>query len=153
MPFDRDGVPVKDQELVSKVVRIGQLLDLYGQLLTEKQRRFVKLHYEDDLSFGEIAREAKVSRQAIHDAVKHADQSLEEYEAKLGLLARGFGRSKRLPPAEPGATMGNGTLSEARETLENLKFKVQRVGIIYNADWIVNEINEALEKMPGSGEK
>ncbi len=69
---------------IERAVRIGRLLDLYGSLLTERQRQFVKLHYEEDLSFGEIAKEFGISRQAVHDAVKHAETSLDEYDAKLG---------------------------------------------------------------------
>ena len=75
----------REERAVTKAVRVGRLLDLYGPLLTDRQRQFMKLHYEDDLSFGEIAKEFTVSRQAIHDAVKHAEQSLEEYDQKLGL--------------------------------------------------------------------
>ncbi|GEM_PF-498085 len=71
-------------------IRIGLLVDLYGNLLTERQRKFVLLHFNQDQSFGEIAQVFGVSRQAVHDAVKHAERSLEEYEAKLRLLERGI---------------------------------------------------------------
>ncbi|HMZ52397.1 MAG TPA: sigma factor-like helix-turn-helix DNA-binding protein, partial [Candidatus Sumerlaeota bacterium] len=48
-----------------RVVRIGRLLDLYGNLLTDRQRDFIRRHYEDDLSFGEIGKEFGISRQVL----------------------------------------------------------------------------------------
>jgi len=55
-------------------------------LLTEKQRDFLRRYYEEDFSFGEIAKEASVSRQAVFDSVKHGEAALENYERVLGLV-------------------------------------------------------------------
>ncbi len=82
-------------------VRIGFLLDLYGPLLTQRQREFVLLHYNEDQSFGEIAKTYGVSRQAVHDAVKHAERSLDEYESKLRLMERGIPRLLQRLETEP----------------------------------------------------
>ena len=57
---------VNSENLITRVERINLLMDLYGNLLTEKQRRFLELHYCEDLSFGEIATQYNVSRQAIY---------------------------------------------------------------------------------------
>ncbi|MBQ1433089.1 MAG: YlxM family DNA-binding protein [Ruminococcus sp.] len=62
------------------------LLDLYGCLLTEKQRNIMNMYYNDDLSLGEIAQQCSISRQGVHDAVKHCEKALTDYEQKLGLL-------------------------------------------------------------------
>lgn len=62
------------------------LNDFYGALLTEKQRRILKDHYENDLSLSEIADNMDTSRQAVYDLVKRAENQLMQYEAKLGLL-------------------------------------------------------------------
>jgi hypothetical protein len=69
------------------------LLDAYGELLTEKQRDFLRRYYEEDFSFGEIAREASVSRQAVFDSVKHGEAALENYEHVLGLVGSGGGNA------------------------------------------------------------
>jgi predicted DNA-binding protein YlxM (UPF0122 family) len=89
------------QDPMPRHVRIGLLLDVYGALLTERQREFVQLHYDEDQSFGEIAQSRGVSRQAVHDAVKHAEKSLEHYEKKLRLLERGWPRILATVEASP----------------------------------------------------
>ncbi|MCE5231556.1 YlxM family DNA-binding protein [bacterium] len=73
-----------------KRYRMSLLLDIYGELLTEKQRSFMQRYFEQDMSFGEIAREQGVSRQAIFDAVKHGEESLEKFERVLKLVETGW---------------------------------------------------------------
>jgi len=64
------------------------LLDFYGQLLTERMRSTLELHFAEDMSLAEIAGQENISRQAVHDAITRGRRSLEEYEAKLGLIKR-----------------------------------------------------------------
>lgn len=64
------------------------LLDYYGELLTEKQKTCFDLYYNQDLSLGEIAEEAGISRQGVHDSLARAEASLLELEQKLGCVAR-----------------------------------------------------------------
>ena len=64
------------------------LLDFYGQLLTERMRSTLELHFAEDLSLAEIAEQENISRQAVHDAITRGRKSLDEYEAKLGLIKR-----------------------------------------------------------------
>lgn len=72
------------KDLITK----GLLLDFYGPLLTERQRYCMEQHYENDLSLGEIAEELAISRQAVHDNLSRACQILDDYEAKLQLVAQ-----------------------------------------------------------------
>lgn len=73
---------------MDKIVRESLLFDFYGDLLTEKKRRVMELHNEDDLSLSEIAEEMKVSRAAVHDSLKSACRQMEAYEEKLGLISK-----------------------------------------------------------------
>ncbi|MBP2644764.1 MAG: putative DNA-binding protein [Firmicutes bacterium] len=74
--------------MLDKVLRIGLLYDFYGALLTEKQQRCLEMHYLNDDSLGEIALAHDVSRQAVYDILRRAEQILVDYEAKLGLVER-----------------------------------------------------------------
>lgn len=74
--------------MLNKVLRIAALYDFYGALLTDKQKQCLEMHYLNDLSLSEIADEFMVSRQAVHDILRRAEQTLEEYETKLGLVGR-----------------------------------------------------------------
>ena len=125
---------------LSKLVRFNQLMDLYGDLLTNKQRKFAELHYGEDLSFAEIAREEGVSRQAVHDAVKHAAMALEKFEKRLRLLE--LGQSQ-------GSTDGS-RLDRTREALVSLRDRVKRSGgVIYSTGWIVEELDRILKTIEG----
>ena len=84
------GIVASQVVSAEKRFRMSLLLDAYGELLTEKQRAFMKRYFEDDLSFGEIAREHGVSRQAIFDSVKHGEESLERLERVLSLVETGW---------------------------------------------------------------
>ena len=64
------------------------LFDYYGDLLTEKQRTCFDLHYNQDLSLGEIAEHAGISRQGVHDSLARAEAALLAMEEKTGCLAR-----------------------------------------------------------------
>jgi predicted DNA-binding protein YlxM (UPF0122 family) len=141
--------PPADDKLLEKVVRIGHLMDAYGSLLTDKQQKFMRLHYEEDLSFGEVARDFGVSRQAIHDAVKHAERSLEEYEARLGLLRRGR-RGEDGTGAEMDQIPGGGA-GQAVEVLEATIRRLRSAGVIYRVDWIVGDLRRAVGLLQGGG--
>ena len=57
------------------------LFDFYGDLLTDKQREYYDLHYNQDLSLAEIAASSGISRQGVWDNIRRA-------EARLGLVRR-----------------------------------------------------------------
>ncbi len=65
--------------------RANRMYDAYGALLTPRQRRLLRLYYEDDLSLGEIASRSRISRQAVHDGIRRALFAMERLEAALRL--------------------------------------------------------------------
>ncbi|WP_373232052.1 YlxM family DNA-binding protein [Cohnella sp.] len=77
-----------DDHALQKTNRINVLHDFYGPLLTEKQQTFLKCYFHDDYSLSEIAADFQISRQAVYEHLKRAEQVLEEYELKLRLVSR-----------------------------------------------------------------
>ena len=64
------------------------LLDFYGELLTEKQREYCDLHWNEDWSLAEIAHQGNLSRQGVWDILRRAEAALQGYEEKTGIVRR-----------------------------------------------------------------
>ena len=83
------------------------LLDIYGNILTEKERSMLDYYYNDDLSLREISdnenaerRERRdlgeqtarendtITRQGVRDTIKRAENKLIAMEEKLGLVRK-----------------------------------------------------------------
>lgn len=79
---------MSQENRLEKTNRINLLFDFYENLLTEKQQTFMRYYFLDDFSLGEIATEFSISRQAVYEHVKRAEEMLEIYEEKLGLLRK-----------------------------------------------------------------
>jgi predicted DNA-binding protein YlxM (UPF0122 family) len=77
---------VRDTRMIDRVTKVVNLYDLYGSLLTKRQRELVEMYYFDDWSLAEIAEHLKISRQAVHDNLRRAEEQLETYEQALKLL-------------------------------------------------------------------
>ncbi|MDO4939780.1 MAG: YlxM family DNA-binding protein [Lachnospiraceae bacterium] len=73
---------------MNDLVRKSLLYDFYGALLTDHQREIYEEVVLNDYSMSEIAEEEGISRQGVHDMIRRCDKALEEYEAKLGLVAK-----------------------------------------------------------------
>ena len=73
---------------MDKNVYISRLNDFYGELLTEKQRQYIDLYYNDNLSLGEIGENEGISRQGVRDILVRAENTLLDVERKTGLAAR-----------------------------------------------------------------
>ncbi len=73
---------------MEKNIRIGSLLDIYGELLSTKQRELIDLACNEDLSLSEIAETSGLTRQGVHDSIRRGELQLESYEQKLGLYER-----------------------------------------------------------------
>lgn len=70
-------------------------LDFYHDLLTKHTRNVLHLYVDEDLSFGEIAEELQISRQAVHDRFKKGKELLLSLEEDLQLIAK-FEKRKKL---------------------------------------------------------
>lgn len=73
---------------MAKDLNVTMLLDVYGQLLTEKQRFAVDMYYNEDLSLAEIAEEIDISRQGVRDSIKQGEKHLSNFENQLGVVQR-----------------------------------------------------------------
>jgi len=80
--------------MIEKKLRLIDLFDFYGKVLTEKQIEIMALYCNLDLSLGEIAENLDISRQAVYDTIKRSEKILEKHENKLGLYAR-FNKRQR----------------------------------------------------------
>ena len=104
------------------------LFDFYGELLTEKQREYFDLHYNDDLSLSEIAEQMGISRQGVWDIINRADATLRETERKTGLLNRFNKRREALLDIENDLTeLCRITDAGARELAEKALMKIKRL--------------------------
>jgi len=74
-------------EKSEKNLDVNVLLDIYGALLTERQRETLELYYGEDLSLGEISQETGITRQGVMNCIRKAEKKLFELESKLGLMA------------------------------------------------------------------
>jgi predicted DNA-binding protein YlxM (UPF0122 family) len=86
--MDNNKAEENSLHAVEDMYEVAVLLDFYGQLLTKKQYDVMDLHYNSDLSLGEIADDIGISRQGVHDSIRKAKQALEGYEKRLGLVER-----------------------------------------------------------------
>lgn len=70
---------------MEKDLSLTELFDLYGGLLTERQRELFSSYYVYDLSLAEIAEPEGKTRQNVYEQVKKVKQKLIEYESILHL--------------------------------------------------------------------
>lgn len=67
---------------------ITLLFDTYGGMLTDKQREYLDMRYNQDLSLGEIAQIQGVSRQAVFDNLNRTEALLHRMEENIGCVRR-----------------------------------------------------------------
>ena len=64
------------------------LFDYYGNMLTEKQREYLDMRYNQDMSLSEIADSQGVSRQAVFDLLSRTEALLHRMEENIGYIQR-----------------------------------------------------------------
>ena len=72
----------------NQTYRMTMLFDFYGELLTDRQKEFFDLYYNEDLSLAEIAENAGISRQGVRDVIVRAEAAMQEVEDKTGIIKR-----------------------------------------------------------------
>ena len=72
----------------NQAYRMAMLFDFYGDLLTERQREFYDLYYNEDLSLAEIAENYGISRQGVRDVSVRAEAAMSEIEEKTHIIRR-----------------------------------------------------------------
>ena len=72
----------------NQAYRMAMLFDFYGDVLTDRQKEFYDLYYNEDLSLGEIAENYGITRLGVRDVIVRAEAVLTELEDKTGLIKR-----------------------------------------------------------------
>lgn len=134
-------------------VRTGELLSLYGGLLSDKQGEILRMYCDEDLGFSEIAEELGVTRQAVYDATRQGRASLEKFEEHLKLLANrptgGETPEAEDPERNPGA-MAPEVKTQVRELFRAIE-KTASDDIIYDTHRLRLRLNE-LKKLLWPGD-
>ena len=71
-----------------KTLQKTMLFDFFGDLLTDKQREYFDLYHNEDLSLSEIAERVGISKQGVYDTIIRAEKTLEDVEAKTGIIQK-----------------------------------------------------------------
>ncbi len=64
----------------------NDLLDYYGNLLTDRQNEVMKMYIADDMSMQEIADSLMISKPGVQDLINRTYKTLDDYENKLRLI-------------------------------------------------------------------
>ena len=73
---------------MDEILKQTLLYDFYGELLTDHQKEIYEQVVLEDYSLSEIAKDAGISRQGVHDMIKRCNKTLEGYEEKLHLVEK-----------------------------------------------------------------
>lgn len=95
MQAEYEMLSLEQDAKLAEVVRLSLLYDFYGELLGEHKKQIFEDYILNDLSLGEIAKNAGMSRQGVYDTVKRCSMKLTQYEEKLHLAER-FERTKQM---------------------------------------------------------
>ncbi len=74
----------------NQAYRMAMLYDFYGNLLTDRQKEFYDLYYNEDLSLAEIAENYGISRQGVRDVIVRAEAAMTEIDEQTHLIRRFF---------------------------------------------------------------
>ena len=109
---------------MDRIYYITLLVDIYGELLTDKQRDVMTAYYFDDLSLNEIGERQGITRQAVQDMIKRTEKLLDQYESRLMLVEKHIKRKscieKALKLIDNEEHCGSGTIDAVRNLLKEI---------------------------------
>ena len=117
----------------NQAYRMAMLYDFYGDLLTDRQKEFYDLYYNEDLSLAEIAENEGITRQGVRDSIKRAEAQLLEMEERLALAARFRRMQEELLTVQENARMlravnyRNGRIPEIEECAAKIAAAADRM--------------------------
>lgn len=75
------------EKKIKRKEEIGELLEFYSGLLTKKEVGVLELYIQPNCSGAEVARNLRISRQAVHDHIRRSLGRMRRCESKLQLIA------------------------------------------------------------------
>lgn len=110
---------------MDEILKRSLLYDFYGELLTKHQKDIYEQFVLEDLSLSEIAADAGISRQAVHDLIKRCGKTLQEYENKLHLVERFLSIKEKVRQIESAAaTFDRSNTDEFIQTIRHLSSEI-----------------------------
>ncbi len=79
---------MSSEEKLKEIYELSILYDFYGELLGDHKKQIFEDYVLNDLSLAEIADNAGISRQGVHDLIKRCTKALREYEERLHLVQK-----------------------------------------------------------------
>lgn len=73
---------------IDKLKETVKLIDVYGNLLTKRQKTILDLYFSKDLTFLEISKELNISKSAISESIKKSILKLKSIEKKLNIIKK-----------------------------------------------------------------
>lgn len=73
---------------IDKLKETVKLIDVYGNLLTKRQKAILDLYFSKDLTFLEISKELNISKAAISESIKKSILKLKSIEKKLNIIKK-----------------------------------------------------------------
>lgn len=109
-------------KIFEKDMTIPLLMDLYGQVLSDRKRELLDYYYNEDYSLAEIAEITGISRQGIRESVKKSEAELRALDASLHLVERTQALDDRISGIRTRMRrlLDASVSLEARETLEQI---------------------------------
>lgn len=106
---------------MNEILEQALLYDFYGELLTEHQKEIYIQFVQEDYSLGEIAKDAKISRQGVHDLIKRCNKTLQGYEDKLHLVEKFLTIKKKIRSIDAALDGYQGNDEETRQLVTDIR--------------------------------